>query len=170
MRLRGAWAVLALASACSRAPTPPAGPVAYSPPGGGFTASLPPAWRVDETRGEARLASFFGPGAGTEAESVFVYSFPPGSRWKSARDYAYAQTTTGRAGPVTATAGGFDVTVVRVRDDAHLGRRAQKVRTVTVDAAGGFFALEDVTDPAREAATADFDAFVASFKAAPAVK
>jgi hypothetical protein len=161
---------LVVAAACSRGPKPAAGPVSYSPPGGGFTASLPPAWRVDETRGEDRLASFFGPGAGTEAETVFVYYFPSTSRWKNAREYAYAQATTGRAGPVTESASRCEVTVVRTRDDAHLGRRDQKVRTVTTAAPGGFFALEDVTDPARESPTADFDAFVASFKAAPAVK
>ncbi len=171
MRLWAACAAVALASACSRSPAAPAGPVAYASADGRFTARLPASWRVDETRGEARLAAFMGPGSGVEAETLFVSRFPSDSRWKSARDYAYAQTAAGRAGPVTATAGGgFAVTVVRTRDDAHLGRRSQRVRTVTVPAADGFFALEDVTDPAREAPDADFDAFVASFRAAPAVK
>jgi len=168
MRTLAAAVLLALAAACARAPSD--GRVAYSAPDGGFSARLPAAWRVDESRGEERRAAFFGPGTGADAESIFVSFFPAGSRWRSAREYAYAQAATGRAGPVVDGARGPEVVVERELADAHLGRVVKRVRVATVAAAGGFFALEDWTDAAREAPAADFEAFAASFRAGPAAK
>jgi hypothetical protein len=166
MRLWTACALLVLAAACSRPPS--SAPVEYAPPDGRFSARLPPVWRVDDSRGEARLAAFFGPGADTQAESIFVSFFPSTSRWKTPREYAYAQATTGRAGPVAddpaAGPGALETTVERTIADAHQGRRVQKVRIVLIPAPDGFFALEDFTDPAREPSASAFDGFVASFR------
>ncbi len=171
---RALLAVAALGAACSLAPKPAHGPVDYAAPGGRFSARLPAAWRVDESPGVARLASFFGPGTGADAEMIEVYYYPASSPWKSARDFAFAQTTTGRAGPVVearvAGVPALDVVVEREIGDERLGRREQRVRTLAVPAADGFYALKDYVDPARAAGGADFAAFAASFRPGPPSK
>ena len=167
------FAALVLA-ACSRAPKTAAGPLDYASPDGRFTARVPAAWRVDETRGEARLAEFFGPGTGTESELIAVYFYASDSRWKTPLDFALAQGFGARARPLkhTDAAGrsALDVTVEREMEDEHLGRRTLRVRSLLVPADGGFFALQDFTDPARAGGGAEFDAFAASFRPGPAPK
>jgi hypothetical protein len=161
MRLLAACAALLLA-ACQKAPSN--APAGYSSPDGGFHLILPAAWRVDESRGKGMIL-LSGPGLGSDAESVFVSFFPSQARWRTPREYAYAQAATGRAGPVTETARGVEVAIERTIADAHLGRLVRDVRLVLVPAAGGFYALEDWTDPSRAAPSPDFDALAASFRA-----
>lgn len=173
--MRRAAAALALfVAACSRAPAPAPEPVEYASPGGRFSGRLPAAWRVDETPGENRLAAFFGPGTGTDAEMIAVSFFPAGSRWKTPLDFALAQGLGARAEPprsaVVAGARAVDVTAERTVVDEHRGRRVLRVRSLLVPAGGGFFALQDFTDPARLADGADFENFLASFKPGTAEK
>jgi len=154
-------AVVWVGGACGRK-APATKNVEYAERGGRFTVTLPPEWRVDETPGEARLASFFGPGTGPLAETITVSFFGPAARWKSPREYAYWRATTGRSGPVAEDAsGGARVTVRLERDDPHLGKRAQTLRVAALPAHGGFFVVEDYTDAEREGNS--LDVFLAAF-------
>jgi len=171
---RAVGLVVFLLAACSRAPKPPAGTADYASADGRFSARVPAAWRVDETRGEDRIAAFFGPGSGAEAEMISISYFPASSRWKTPLEFAMAQGIGARAEPIrhssVAGSSALDFTVERTFDDQVRGRQSVRVRSLLVPVAGGFFALQDFTDAARASAGGEFDAFAASFRPGPVPK
>lgn len=162
-----AAAALLLASACSRAPQTPPTFVDYVAPGGRFSARLPVGWRVDDRAAGERLADFFAPGGGADVEMIEVSFHPTGGQWPTASSYVYAQAATGRANSVSMSTNGaltFGVSVERDVVDEHQGRRVLRVRILAVSAAGGYYVLQEFTNPARKEDSAAFEDFVTTFR------
>lgn len=172
-------------SACSRkaASPPPArqgetpGMAIYQQPQSLFTCQAPADWRVLEDQGGAQRVTFLGPASGATpfSASISIYQYPKaGSAFGSPQDYARAQATAG--GQVTslkprAWPGGEAFEFSQVRKGPHIGALKPESRselTVLIPVRDGFFALvHSAPEGARELTAPQFEALVASFKAAP---
>lgn len=154
-------AALAVA-ACSR-PAPNA-PAEYRPADDSFSATLPGDWKVDDSPGETRKASFFGPPAGPDAFTRIIrVSLHPGFT-----PQGYRATRSGPPTPLAETTVGGAKAWEFYSDfefrDPHAGVKKRSSRVVAVPTAKGLFVLE-YERPAG--APPDSDAFAAllnSFK------
>ena len=139
-------AAVALLAACGKEPPkapPAAAEVVFTAKDGSFSARLPAAWRVDETRLEGSGAAFFGPPDGPRPYSQMItVSFK-------------ASTAPPPVGVITdeLTLPGPKGALVRLT-----------VRRAAAPAPGGYYALE-YSVPAGDEPLPAWDAFRAGFKA-----
>lgn len=162
---RLAAALLLLLAACSRAPEPPKGMTVYEAKSGEFTTWAPSDWKVLEDQGGAQRATFFS----STGESIGIYRYEKGGEQGDARQYAAAQSLSGKAGPLLDITVGekpaLEFIVERQGLSLH-GRPAEKlrVRTVLLEDDKGFWALVDTVPLGKEPSVDAFDTVLKSFK------
>jgi hypothetical protein len=142
---RALFLAAVLLGACGKKPAPtPASEIDYTAKDGGFSARLPAAWRVDETRGESRGAAFFGPSDGPHPYSQMIAVYF-------------------HAAAVPKPGTGDETVEQRVLKGPRGAPVRLTVRTVVVAAPGGFYSLEYSTPEDAQPLPA-FDAFRKSFR------
>ena len=170
MTRRLAAVLLLCAAACSKpAPVPGGAPAGYVAPDGSFSASLPGGWKVDDSPGEHRKASFFGPPDGDKpfSDLISVSFYPAGGRYQNVDEYVASKSSLGPPAlpreVMVAGVRGVELTVLSEFRDVHTGVHRLVTRALAVPAAKGFFALEH-TWPEGAAPSPAFDELVRSFK------
>ena len=160
------WMLMAALSlcACGRG-QPPGAQLDYRPPDGSFAARVPGDWKVDESPGETRKASFFGPSDGERpfSQSMGVYFHAAADPAAAARNYLAFQSSQGIAAPSPAKETDLEVIAERTLNDIHAGRQRLTTRTVVVIMPKGFFSLEH-TWPAGTPPSPAFDELRRTFR------
>lgn len=163
--MRRLAAALLLLAACSRAPEPPKGMTVYEAKSGEFSVWAPSDWKVLEDQGGAQRATFFS----ATGESIGIYRYEKGGEQGDARQYAAAQSLSGKAGPLLESSVGDKPALEFIveRDGLSLHgalREKLRVRTVIFEDPKGFWALVDTVPMGKEPSVDAFDTVLRSFK------
>lgn len=156
-------AVLA-ALACSR----PAAitPAEYRPADNSFSATVPGGWKVDDSPGETRKASFFGPPSGPGAWSALIrVSLHP-----AMTPEAYRASLGGLPTPLQEAKAGGSKAWEFLNDsefrDVHAGVKKTSSRTVVLTTAKGLFVLEHTWPAGVPLGREAFEELLSTFKPA----